>query len=187
MIKQLFGHWDNTSRYPSYVLARNMRGLIAKSLFTMLVFTLLTAFLLPFAYMTVTSVKSLKQISAGEVLPLSPATFSYQGEDLPIYNVPGTDGVTHQWALLTGRRNDSVFIDPAHPESGEIAWEGRWRTLAPVQHFDPQWDNFQAASEGINFPRLLSNTIIIAFTGMVGTLISCSLVAYGFSRFPIPG
>jgi multiple sugar transport system permease protein len=129
----------------------------------------------------------LKQISAGEVLPLSPATFTYQGEDLPIYNVPGADGVTRQWALLTGRRNDSVFIDPAHPENGEINWEGRWRTLIPVQYFDPHWDNFQAASEGINFPRLLSNTMIIAFTGMLGTLISCSLVAYGFSRFPIPG
>jgi multiple sugar transport system permease protein len=183
----LVNHWQKTSSYPSYVLARNLRGLIASSLFTMLVFTLLSVFLLPFAYMAVTAVKSPEQISAGDVLPLSPSTFTYEGEALPLYNVPGTDGVMHQWALLQGRRNDSTFIDPAHPENGEIAWEGRWRTLEPVKTLDPQWGNFQVASEGINFPRLLGNTIIIAVTGMIGTIISCSLVAYGFSRFPIPG
>jgi multiple sugar transport system permease protein len=170
----------------SYVLARNLRGFIASSLFTMFVFMVLTAYLMPFLYMTLTAIKTPDQISTRDILPLSPTTFTYDGQELPLFSVPTADGVIHEWALLDGRRNDSVFIDPAHPEQ-EIAWEGRWRGLEPVKHLAPEWGNFQQASDGINFPRLLTNTIIIAVSGMIGTLISCSLVAYGFSRFPIPG
>ena len=39
----------------------------------------------------------------------------------------------------------------------------------------------------IDFPRLLFNTIAIALIGMIGTLVSCTLVAYGFARFRFPG
>lgn len=176
-----------TPRYPSFVLARNLRGLIASSLFTMFVSTLVVAYLLPFLYMTLTALKTPEQITTRDVLPLSPVTYDYDGKALPLFYVPDEDGTLHEWALLTGRRDDSVFLDPARPELGEIAWEGRWRLLEPVKVLDPKWDNFQIASDGIHFPRLLTNTAFIAVIGMIGTLISCSLVAYGFSRFPIPG
>lgn len=176
-----------TPRYPSYILAKNLRGLIASSLFTMFASTLLVAYLLPFLYMTLTAIKTPEQITTRDVLPLSAVTYDYDGKALPLFYVPDEQGVKHKWALLAGRRDDSVFLDPAHPEAGEIAWEGRWRLLEPVKVLDPRWDNFRAASDGIHFPRLLANTVFIALTGMFGTLISCSLVAYGFSRFPIPG
>ena len=39
----------------------------------------------------------------------------------------------------------------------------------------------------IDFPRLFFNTLVIALTGLFGTLISCICVAYAFARFPIPG
>lgn len=174
------------STMPSYVLARNLRGFIASSLFTMFVFMVLTAYLLPFLYMSLTAIKTADQISTGDILPLSPVTLTYEGKELPLYKVPDTNGTLQEWALLTGRRNDSVFIDPLHPETS-INWEGRWRNLEPVKRIDVHLENFKAASDGINFPRLLTNTIMIAVSGMIGTLISCSLVAYGFSRFPIPG
>ena len=41
--------------------------------------------------------------------------------------------------------------------------------------------------DAINFGRLFFNTLMIALIGIVGTLISCILVAYGFSRFRFPG
>jgi multiple sugar transport system permease protein len=163
-----------------------MRGLIASGLFTLVVFMLLSIFLLPFAYMAVTALKSQQQISNGDVLPLSPATFRYNDQDLPLMKVPDENGVIHEWALLEGKRNSSVFIDPAHPENGEIQWEGRWRALEAVTTIDPQWGNFAEAWEAMNFPQKFFNTAFIAVTGMIGTVISCSLVAYGFSRFPIP-
>jgi multiple sugar transport system permease protein len=39
----------------------------------------------------------------------------------------------------------------------------------------------------LDYPRLLFNTIAIAVIGMIGTLLSCTLVAYGFARFRFPG
>ena len=39
----------------------------------------------------------------------------------------------------------------------------------------------------IDYPRLLFNTIVIAVISTIGTLLSCTLVAYGFARFRFPG
>jgi multiple sugar transport system permease protein len=39
----------------------------------------------------------------------------------------------------------------------------------------------------LDFLRLLENTTLYALTTVIGTLISCTLVAYGFARFRFPG
>lgn len=39
----------------------------------------------------------------------------------------------------------------------------------------------------IEYPRLLFNTVAIAVIGTIGTVVSCTLVAYGFARFRFPG
>lgn len=106
--------------------------------------------------------------------------------DLDLYKVPLADG-TRELALLDAGRRTSTFIDPDHPEADPIVWEGRWRTLEPVMKFSPRTGNFKTAWEGIDFPLLFRNTLIIAVTGMIGTLLSSTCVAYAFSRFPIPG
>jgi len=100
--------------------------------------------------------------------------------------VPTSDGIK-QYALVKGYREDSIFIDPAHPENGTIDWTGRYRTLDPVYQFGITWDNFQAAWDEINFLLLFRNTIAIAILSTIGTLASSILVAYGFARFPVPG
>ena len=39
----------------------------------------------------------------------------------------------------------------------------------------------------IQFPKLLFNTLLfLAIVGTIGTVISCTLVAYGFARFRSP-
>ncbi len=81
----------------------------------------------------------------------------------------------------------SDFVDPAHPEQGVFNWIGRYRTLDPVYHFAPTFDNFVMAWNQVNFTTLFKNTFLIAIISTVGTLISCILVAYGFARFRIPG
>jgi multiple sugar transport system permease protein len=159
-------------------------GKATVSLFACLV---LVVFLSPFAYMTATALKSPTQISSGNALPLSPITFEYQGEAYPVYRVPAEDGAVHDWALIRKGREESTFIDPANPDAGEIVWVGRWRTLEPAMHLDPQFGNFAEAWDEIGFPRLLFNTFAIAILGVIGTLLSSIAVAYGFARFPIPG
>jgi multiple sugar transport system permease protein len=84
-------------------------------------------------------------------------------------------------------REDAVFVDPQHPDAGPITWQGRWRTLNQAWQFSLQLDNFATVWNTINFGRLLFNTFAIAIISTVGTLISSVCVAYGFSRFKMPG
>lgn len=49
------------------------------------------------------------------------------------------------------------------------------------------WDNYPRALTYIPFFLYLRNTLYIALFNVVGTLISCSLAAYGFARIRWPG
>lgn len=57
-------------------------------------------------------------------------------------------------------------------------------------HFFPatlQWDNFYKAVTSIDFFRYLGNTMLIVVPNVIGQVVSCSLVAYGFSRYDFKG
>lgn len=161
----------------------------AAALLTMFAIMLVMAFLMPFFYSALTSIKDKDQITAsarGTIWPVDQVTYDYEGQARNVFNVP-IDGSIRQLALVRSGRADSDFIDPDNPEAGLITWQGAWRTLRPVEELAPRWGNFAEAWRIINFPRLLRNTMIIAFAGVVGTLLSCICVAYAFARFPIPG
>jgi len=164
------------------------RRLSARVLVTLVGLVVMLIFLMPLGYMLMTAFKNDSQLSAQHA-PLWPAeasTYNYQGKELPLYEVPTSEG-TKEWALVKGFREDSDFVDPAHPELGVFNWTGRYRTLDPVYHFAPTFDNFVMAWNQVNFTTLFKNTFLIAIISTVGTLISCILVAYGFARFRIPG
>lgn len=148
----------------------------------------LFVFLLPLGYMLVTSLKSEQMITNLEapILPMSPATFEYEGEALDIYTVPMPDGTERSLALYEPRRDISQFVDPADPGAGLIAWEGNWRLLEPAYQLDPQWENYTRAWELMDFPVLLRNTLVIAGLGTLGAVGSSILVAYGLARFRVP-
>jgi multiple sugar transport system permease protein len=178
-------HSVNTS--PVY--SRQLRNFGLKALVTLVALLLLTVYLLPLGSMLTTSLRNPQQLSQTQdtaVLPMSPATFNYQGTDYPIYQVP-TDAGVKPLALVTKKRNTSEFVDPANPGAGLITWQGNWRTLTLVDRFDPHFENFVEAWTQVKFPLLFRNTLIIAVGGMIGTLLSCICVAYAFARFPIPG
>lgn len=164
------------------------KDILPMVLITLVGLLVMLMFLLPLGYMLNTAFKPEAQLSAQNA-PLWPAkeqTFSYKGQDLPLYNVPTSDGVK-QWALVKGFREDSNFVDPNNLSKGVFDWIGRYRTLDPVYQFAPTWDNFISAWGDINFPLLYRNTLIIAIVSTIGTLISCIMVAYSFARFRIPG
>lgn len=55
----------------------------------------------------------------------------------------------------------------------------------PVSEFWPQswyWENYRAVISETNYVRFLWNSIFSSVLNVVGTLLSCMLVAYGFSR-----
>lgn len=167
----------------------SMRRLMMTGTVTMFALILAMGFLMPFVYGALTAFKTKDQIitsARGSILPMSPDTFTYNEQELDIYQVPFEDGTVRELAIVRKGRDDSAFVDPTNPDGGLIEWEGRWRTLEQSMTFDPHFENFPDAWNGINFPLLLRNTMGIAAIGTVGTLISSILVAYGFSRFPIP-
>lgn len=57
-------------------------------------------------------------------------------------------------------------------------------TLWPTS---PRWQNYAEALTSLPFGRFAINTLIIAFSTIVGHLLSCSIVAYGFARLNGPG
>lgn len=138
--------------------------------------------------MYVLSLKSQEQVSQlnSPLLPSLPATFDYEGKTYDVYKVP-IDGTVRELALVRKGRQESQFVDPANTAAGLITWEGSWRTLEQSWMLAPQWQNYSDVWNLIDFPRLLLNTIALAIIGTIGTVVSCTLVAYGFARFRFPG
>ena len=169
-------------------LRGQLRRFLAVSGFTLLASVLVSAFLMPLAYMGATAVKSETQTSTpgAPIWPAAPETFSFEGKDYPVFQVP-MDGGVRSLALVEPHRNDALFLDPADPEAGLIAWEGRWRTLEQSWELSFDWSSFGRAWEVLNFPRMFFNTFAIAALSTVGAVISAVCVAYGFSRFRFPG
>ncbi|MGC8740756.1 MAG: carbohydrate ABC transporter permease [Candidatus Sumerlaeaceae bacterium] len=50
-----------------------------------------------------------------------------------------------------------------------------------------RWGNFREALGFMDFPILLRNTLVITLLVIIGQLLSCSLVAFGFARLEFPG
>ncbi len=117
------------------------------------------------------------------------------GMDYPLYEVPTVDGGTQRWAMVqegVPGQTETYFIDPENLDAGLLAWseqpfsDEQRPNARPVKQYDAHWENFSYAWREVGFPRLLFNTIGIAVLGMIGTVISCTLVAYAFTRFPLP-
>lgn len=149
---------------------------------------LVAAFLSPLVRAATLSLKSPEQISQVDspIYPADPVTFTYEGREYDVYRVPIDDG-TRDLALVKKGREESAFVDPASPAAGLITWQGSWRTLEHVWTLAPNWSNFGDVWDLIDYPRLLFNTIALALISMIGTVLSCTLVAYGFARFRFPG
>ncbi len=167
--------------------SRDLRRFLTGAIVTLLASLLLIGYLSPLGYMAVTSLKDLPMISdpSAPIIPSQPESFEFEGEDLPVLQVPLDDGV-RPLALLQPGRTSSTFIDPADIEAGPIEWEGRWRQLEATYTADPRWENYSEAWNTLDLTRILFNTFAIAAIGVVGTLASSVCVAYGFSRFRFP-
>ena len=148
----------------------------------------LAIFLSPMLRALTVSLKSNEQMTqtGSPIYPADPATYEYQGKTYDVYQVP-IDGTTKNLALVKRGRTESQFVDPAAPDAGLITWVGAYRTLQPAWEFAPQWSNYVDVWNLIDYPRLLFNTAAIALIGTIGTVVSCTLVAYGFARFRFPG
>jgi multiple sugar transport system permease protein len=174
----------------SSVYSSQLRKFTIIASVTLFTFLLVTVYLAPFANMMTVSLReygSLSQTPGSSMLPMVAVTYNYEGKDYDVYKVPLEDGTVKELALIKPTRTKSQFVDPQNPDAGIIEWTGNWRILEQVQALKPRWENYKQAWDLIDFPRLFFNTMAIALTGVLGTLLSCICVAYAFARFPIPG
>jgi multiple sugar transport system permease protein len=158
------------------------------ALINLFMFLFLVVYLSPLPFMVIASLTPRDQFldANAPILPSERVKFNYEGKDLIVYEVPTEDGVK-QWALYKPSRKSSQFIDPANPEAGPIVWDGQWRSLKSVYRFKPTLDNYKEFLGITKIPLLFKNTLIVALISEVGVLFSSIAVAYGFSRFRIPG
>lgn len=149
----------------------------------------LLVFLLPLGYVLSTAFKLDSQMTTigAPLWPATQATFEYESAEYPLYDVPNEDGTTRRLAVVNPYRENSDVVDPAHPEKGVFNVKGRWRTWQAIYRFSPSIENFKIAWEQVNFPRLFRNSLLLSGISTISTLIACILVAYGFTRFQLPG
>jgi multiple sugar transport system permease protein len=172
---------------PNWAARRRWQHFTAISAVTLFGLVILGVFLMPLGYMFLTAFKDLQQIQDANApfLPSRPVSYTYEGQEYPLMEVP-IEGSVKQWALVEKGREASKFVDPQNPSVGLIDWTGRWRTLKPVYRLEPHLGNFAAANDAVNVIRLLRNSFVIAILGTIGTVLASTCVAYGFARFRIP-
>lgn len=136
-------------------------------------------FLAPFAWMLSTSLKHESRI------------FSRPGE--PPQWIPTTDRLDEKGRPLVtyqGRTAANLGRDDNGMHTLEL--DGELVKTMPdefeiQQQIGLHWENYAEAFQIIDFPRNLRNTLFVCFTVVIGTVLSCSLVAYSFSRIEWPG
>jgi multiple sugar transport system permease protein len=164
------------------------KGRSQSFLVTLIAVCALAAFLSPLVRSAAISLKNRDQITqrGAPLYPADPVTYEYQGRRYDVYQVP-IDGTIKELALVVPGRRSAQFVDPANPEAGLINWEGSFRSLDRTWRLNAHPENYAIVWDLLDYPRLLFNTVFIAVVGMVGVLVSCTLVAYGFARFRFPG
>lgn len=140
------------------------------------------AIIIPFLFMISLALKDATQVRSDPLsfIPRSPITTQVNGENLPLYDVK-IDGTTHQMALLKNAPGKKgVFVDPANPAQ---TYTLLLADQKPLYRIEIHLENFRTALTSQPFGTYFLNTMTITIVGGFGMLLSCTFVAYGFSRF----
>ncbi len=161
------------------------RSFLLKGITTLILASGAALIMVPFLFMLSTSVKDRDQMrqSPPPLIPMAATTVEINGQEEPLYQVT-LEGQTMEMALVKNRPGGKgLFVDPAYPDQ---TYELVIADQTPLRHIEIHWENYPEAIRKMNFSRSLINTLLVTFIGMAGMLFSCSLVAYGFSRFRAP-
>lgn len=149
-------------------------------------FLLLTAgslmVMLPLVWMLITSVKARENATEYPItwIPQESVKVSYNGRNYFMYDVP-LNGQTVRWGMLKKQPGGmAIFFNPDNPEEQVTAkLADSKRVMKTIIH----WENYKIGLTMVPFARYIWNTLIIVITTTIGVILSCTLVAYGFSRF----
>ncbi len=176
---------NNSPSTPSRFAGIQAQSLIMKSVTTFILAAGAAIIMVPFLYLLSTSVKDRNQLrqSPPPLIPMAADTVNINGQDEPLYEVT-INGQVSQMALIKFRPGGkALFVDPATPDQTVELLIADQKEL---RHLEFHFENYPEALKQMKFNKLLLNTLLVTFLGMAGMLFSCSLVAYGFSRFRAP-
>lgn len=141
--------------------------------------------MMPLVWMVLSSLKPAEQGNKmpPEWLPLSAEKVKINGKNLFVYAIP-VDGQIKNLALLSKQGAIGTFVDPQNPD---ISYQLTVNDGERVTTIAPRWQNYIDAMTKVPFGRYLVNTLIVVVFGTFGTVVSCIMVAYGFSRFRAKG
>lgn len=118
-----------------------------------------------------------------EWIPREPLKVEIDGRERYVYEIP-VNGEMRRLALLSKKGNVGEFVNPDDiNERYELPVTDGKRVKIVRLH----WENFKLAVTSVPFDKYVLNTMIIVVFGTIGTVFSCTVVAYGFARFRAPG
>ena len=171
--------------FPRWYSGIQGQSLILRSITTLILAAGAGVIMIPFLYLLSTSVKDRDQLrqSPPQLIPRAATTVEINGQAEPLYQVV-IDGQTREMALIKNRPGGKgLFVNP---DLTDQTYELVIADQTPLSHLEIHWENYPEALRQMKFNKLIINTLLVTFLGMAGMLFSCSLVAYGFSRFRAP-
>jgi multiple sugar transport system permease protein len=116
-------------------------------------------------------------------IPEEQVKINVDGKDTFVYDIP-VEGEMRRLALVDKQGPTGTFVNPDDPaEQYQLPVASGERAKVVRLH----WENFAQAMTTVPFGRYLVNTLIIIVFGTIGTVASCTVVAYGFARFRARG
>ena len=138
--------------------------------------------MLPLVWMLSTSLKARENATEfpPQWIPQENVKVEYDGKNYFLYEIP-VEGQLRQMGMLKKQPGGmAIFFNPDNPEEQyKLKLDDGKRVTKIVIH----WDNYPIGLTMVPFLRYTWNTVVIVVTTTIGVLISCTLVAYGFSRF----
>lgn len=138
--------------------------------------------MLPLVWMLSTSLKARENATEfpPKWIPQESIKVEYDGRNRFMYEIP-VDGEMRQLAMLKKQPEGmAIFFNPDNPEE---QYTLKLDTGERMYRVAIHWENYPTGLTMVPFSKYVWNTIIIVSTTTIGMLISCTLVAYGFSRF----
>lgn len=138
-----------------------------------------TIFTLPFFWLLTTSFKPAARIQRWppDIIPMMPVQVKISGVLKDVYLNKKGESVAIIQKLKNGMA-EVRSIDGKGPKTTVVSLDDLKEKAAP----GCQWSNYTRGLTFIPFFQELRNTITIALFCVFGTLLSCSLVAYGLSK-----
>lgn len=167
------------------ILGKKMRERIFKiaAMIVLIIgFVLVTV---PLIWMMSSALKSKDAVNTfpPQLIPQEQYTVKINGVDAYIYDIP-VNGQMRQLAMVEKQGGMGTFVNPEDmQEKYQLKMADGKRATQVRLHFE----NFYQAMTKVPFGRYIGNTLLIVFFATIGTLVSCTLVAYGFARFRARG